>query len=232
MNVLSVSPNFLTADELAQLALAATNHGSILKGVVVVNPDPDDTTSGRWRDEVVRPLSPESLGGAAAEDPVALDAPDGNGAPRRTLDQGSEGLMAVAPLEEDATLGPVIRPRTLWAAIRRRWRTSSSAAVGLLVGAGLHLVIPRKYSATSDLYLAIPSGSNPSEVMANNVALLQTDAVAKQAIAAGRSEYEPALAARPHFRTRRLVTTSCRSRSAHPPRRRQLRVPGPSTMHF
>ena len=38
MNVLSVSPNFLTADELAQLALAATDHGSVLEGVVVVNP--------------------------------------------------------------------------------------------------------------------------------------------------------------------------------------------------
>ena len=38
--MLSVSPNFLTADELAQLALAATDDGSVLKGVVVVNPDP------------------------------------------------------------------------------------------------------------------------------------------------------------------------------------------------
>ena len=73
MNVLSVSPNFLTADELAQLALAATDHGSTLKGVVVVNPDPADTTTGRWNDEVVRPLSPGSLGGAATEDPVSLE---------------------------------------------------------------------------------------------------------------------------------------------------------------
>ena len=52
-------------------------------------------------------------------------------------------------------------------------------------------MIPRKYSATSDLYLAIPSGSNPPEVMANNVALLKTDAVAKQAIAAGRLNMSP-----------------------------------------
>ena len=80
----------------------------------------------------------------------------------------------------------------LWAAIRRRWRVWVIAgAAGLLLGASLHLVIPRKYSATSDLYLAIPSGSNPPEVMANYVALLQTDAVAKQAIAAGRLNVSP-----------------------------------------
>ena len=121
-----------------------------------------------------------------------------------TLDQGSEGLMAVAVLEEDATLGPVIRVRALWAAIRRRWRAwVLLGAAGLLVGAGLHLVIPRKYSATSDLYLAIPSGSNPPEVMANNVALLQTDAVAKQAIAAGRLNVSPRTLLAHYFRTRR-----------------------------
>jgi capsular polysaccharide biosynthesis protein len=91
VNVLSVSPNFLTADELAQLALAATRHGSTLKGVVVVNPDPADTTSGRWNEEVVRPLSPGSLGGAAAEDPVALDAQDGYGAPGGLLTKGRKG---------------------------------------------------------------------------------------------------------------------------------------------
>ncbi len=51
VTVLSVSPNFLTADELAQLALAATDGGSVLEGVVVVNPDPADTTTGRWGDE-------------------------------------------------------------------------------------------------------------------------------------------------------------------------------------
>jgi hypothetical protein len=91
VNVISVSPNFLTADELAQLALAATNHGSTLKGVVVVNPDPADTTSGRWNDEVVRPFSPGSLGGAVAEDPVSLDAEDGYGALRGLLTKGRNG---------------------------------------------------------------------------------------------------------------------------------------------
>jgi len=88
VNVLSVSPNFLTADELSRLVLAATTHGSTLKGVVVVNPDPADTTSGRWNDEVVRPLSPGSLGGTAADDPVGLEAHEGYGAPGALLTKG------------------------------------------------------------------------------------------------------------------------------------------------
>ena len=91
VNVLSVSPNHLTADELAQLAVAATDHGSALKGVVVVNPDPADTTTGRWNDEVVRPLSPTSLGGAATEVPVSLGTQDGYGAPGRLLTKGRKG---------------------------------------------------------------------------------------------------------------------------------------------
>jgi len=81
LNVISVSPNVLTADELAQLALAATDHGSVLEGVVVVNPDPADTTTGRWNDEVLRPFSPDSLRGAATEDPESLDGQPGAGPP-------------------------------------------------------------------------------------------------------------------------------------------------------
>ena len=42
LNLLSISPNFVTADELAQLALAAADSGFVLEGVVVVNPDPTD----------------------------------------------------------------------------------------------------------------------------------------------------------------------------------------------
>ena len=88
VNVLSVSPNLLTADELAQLALAATDHGSVLKGVVVVNPDPADTTTGRWNDEIVHPLSPGSLRGTATEDPVPLDAQPDSGSPGRPSTNG------------------------------------------------------------------------------------------------------------------------------------------------
>jgi uncharacterized protein involved in exopolysaccharide biosynthesis len=87
--------------------------------------------------------------------------------------------MAAIVEQEAPTLDRIIRLRSLGAAIRRRWRVWVTAGVvGLVVGASLHVVIPRKYAATSDLYLAVPSGSNPSEVMADNVALLQTEAVA------------------------------------------------------
>jgi capsular polysaccharide biosynthesis protein len=100
--------------------------------------------------------------------------------------------MAATVQEEDLALGRVIHLRALGAAIRRRWRVWVIVGlVGLVVGASLHLVIPRKYSATSDLYLAIPSGANPADVTANNVALLQTDAVAQQAIAAGHLNMSP-----------------------------------------
>ncbi len=94
--------------------------------------------------------------------------------------------------EEDPVLGRVVQLRSLWAAIRRRWRVIVIfGLVGLVVGAALQYVLPRKYAATADLYLAIPSGANPPEAMADNVALLQTATVAKQAIAAGHLNMSP-----------------------------------------
>ena len=55
-NVLSISPGFVTADELARFALNAVNAGSPLDLVVVVNPDPADQTSGISVDERLRLL--------------------------------------------------------------------------------------------------------------------------------------------------------------------------------
>jgi hypothetical protein len=61
MNLLSISPNFATSDDLAQLALAAADSGFVLDGVVVVNPDPNDNTPGSMQDDAVRQLpSPPS----------------------------------------------------------------------------------------------------------------------------------------------------------------------------
>lgn len=56
MNLLAISPNFVTAEELAQLALTAANSGFVLDGVVVVNPDPTDNTTGSMRGDSVRML--------------------------------------------------------------------------------------------------------------------------------------------------------------------------------
>lgn len=66
VTLLSISPNFVTPDELAQLALHAADCGSALDGVVVVNPDPSDTTSGLLADDTLRPLP--AAGRAAADD--------------------------------------------------------------------------------------------------------------------------------------------------------------------
>ena len=56
MNLLSISPDLVTADDLARLALAVTDSGFVLDGVVVVNPDPADTTTGSMKDDTVRLL--------------------------------------------------------------------------------------------------------------------------------------------------------------------------------
>ena len=46
LNLLSISANVVTDEELAQLALQAADSGSVLEGIVVVNPDPSDNTTG------------------------------------------------------------------------------------------------------------------------------------------------------------------------------------------
>jgi len=50
VNLLSISADFATADELAELALVASDNGSVLNGVVLVNPDSDDHTTGLLND--------------------------------------------------------------------------------------------------------------------------------------------------------------------------------------
>lgn len=67
---------------------------------------------------------------------------------------------------------------------RHRNLCLTAAAAGLLVGASLHLVVPSKYSALTKLYLVEPS----LQAMSDDVALLETQAVAEQATATLRSE--------------------------------------------
>jgi len=56
VNLLSISASAVTDEELAQLALQATDRGLVLEGVVVVNPDPSDNTSGFISNDTVRLL--------------------------------------------------------------------------------------------------------------------------------------------------------------------------------
>lgn len=93
---------------------------------------------------------------------------------------------------EDSAMGPMIAVRSLLATVRRRRRVWLIAGlVGLIVGASLHLVIPHKYSAVTDLYLAQPPGSDANQAMANNVSLLQTEVVAHKAVALGQLHTNP-----------------------------------------
>ena len=73
MNLLSISPNFVTADELAQLALEVADGGSVLDGVVVVNPDPTDNTSGLIAPDTLRLLPLGTVPLAGTDQPVLLE---------------------------------------------------------------------------------------------------------------------------------------------------------------
>ncbi len=76
--------------------------------------------------------------------------------------------------------------RSLWAAIRRNRRVwVATGLLGLIVGASLPLVLPHKSLAVTDLYLAQTAGADPAQAMADNVSLLETNAVAKQAVSVG-----------------------------------------------
>jgi hypothetical protein len=73
-NLLSISANFVTADDLAELALEIADRGSVLDGVVVVNPDPTDNTSGLIAHDTLRllPFGAHAVGGDGQ--PVLLRA--------------------------------------------------------------------------------------------------------------------------------------------------------------
>lgn len=64
VNLLSISSNVVTADEVAHVALQAVDGGAALEGVVLVNPDPSDHSSGLLEDDAIRSLvsQPDSLG--------------------------------------------------------------------------------------------------------------------------------------------------------------------------
>ena len=52
-------------------------------------------------------------------------------------------------------------------------------------------MIPRKYTAVTDLYLTTPAGADPAQAMVNDVSLLQTEVVAQEAITTGHLNMTP-----------------------------------------
>lgn len=80
--------------------------------------------------------------------------------------------------------GRMVSLRFVMAALRRARRLWLAAGVvGLLAGAGYHLVVPVKYSATATLYLAHPAGSASTVEAQNDLAIVKTATVANRAIA-------------------------------------------------
>ena len=93
---------------------------------------------------------------------------------------------------DESPLGPMIGLRSLLATIRSRRRVwLITGLVGLIVGVMLPVVIPHKYTAETDLYLATPAGADPLQFMANNVSLLRTEVVAREAITKGDLHVTP-----------------------------------------
>jgi Chain length determinant protein len=79
-------------------------------------------------------------------------------------------------------VGRLVSLRFVLGALRRRRKIwLSCAALGLVVGLGYHVVVPRTYNARAILYLAQAPGTDPSAGMANDIALLQTTAVGQRA---------------------------------------------------
>ena len=94
--------------------------------------------------------------------------------------------------EDDLALGQMIGLRSLWATIRRNRRVwVATGLLGLIVGASLPVVLPHKSTAVTDLYLAQTAGEDPANAMADDVSLLQTNAVADRAVSTGHLNVSP-----------------------------------------
>ncbi|MST34475.1 hypothetical protein GHK86_17325, partial [Acidimicrobiaceae bacterium USS-CC1] len=86
----------------------------------------------------------------------------------------------------------LVSMRTIGAAFRRHRRILvACVVVGTLVGGAVHLVVPRRVSASEDLYLAQPPGTDTAVEVANDQSLLQTWAVADGAVRALHLDMTP-----------------------------------------
>ena len=102
------------------------------------------------------------LGGVTTE-------PDSTSAPTSPSSEAQPPVVLVGRLVSlRFVLGALRRRRKIWLI---------SAAVGLMVGLGYHLVVPRSYNAHATLYLAQAPGTDPAAGMANDIALLETPVV-------------------------------------------------------
>jgi len=90
----------------------------------------------------------------------------------------------VEPQPPVVLVGRLVSLRFVLSALRRRRKIwLSLAALGLVVGLAYHVVVPRSFNATATLYLAHSPATDDGVDMENDLALLQTNAVAEQAAA-------------------------------------------------
>lgn len=81
--------------------------------------------------------------------------------------------------------GSMVSLRTVQAALRRHRRVwLITAALGFLVGAAIHLAIPARYSAVTQVILIQPPGTDPNQAITNDQSILQSTAVAGRTVAA------------------------------------------------
>jgi capsular polysaccharide biosynthesis protein len=71
LTLVALSAGVATSDDLARLALAATDAGTTLDGIIVVNPDDHDYTAGELPARAVRPQAMPRLPGDSLSDPIA-----------------------------------------------------------------------------------------------------------------------------------------------------------------
>lgn len=84
---------------------------------------------------------------------------------------------------ERDTAGGLVSLRALGAAVRRhRKLLAACAVVGALIGASVHVAVPRRVTATEDLYLAQAPGTNTQIEVADDQSVLQTWAVANRVV--------------------------------------------------
>jgi capsular polysaccharide biosynthesis protein len=68
---------------------------------------------------------------------------------------------------------------------RRRWVWITTAALGFLIGASIHIVVEKpKYSAATELLVVTPPDQDPTGAVATDASLVETNQVAKSALEA------------------------------------------------
>jgi capsular polysaccharide biosynthesis protein len=104
--------------------------------------------------------------------------------PFRGADRWTGTPYTLQEIEDPAHDGaPAISIRSLRSALRRRRRLwVTTAIVGLLLGSALHVIVPSKVTSISQLYLVELSGGPPGQAMSDEVALLESQAVADRAV--------------------------------------------------